>query len=490
MKRLVSLLLCLALCLGLVPAMADNAPEKVIMTFLTTGVEPIALKDVQAALNEMTIRDLNIEIEFKPVSIFTAPSQYGMWIGAREPMDIMFIAFTDIKPFIDQGMVEPLDDLIDAYAPYLKQLSETTPLLRKDADGNTYGLATLLSPFYRGGGVLMRVEHLEAAGLADQYHDMDKITLDDLDTIYAAIKAALPDVYPAGVFGSLPPASYTFIYDTLGDSTASGALIGTDSTEVVNYYTSDEYVNYLKHVRSWYENGYVMKDAATNEANLSELSRAGTISSNFTEGSQVLLNGANINYGAQYIRLMINDYYLPAVSSGELNHAAISVTAQNPEGAIKVLNYLYQSKEAINLLVYGIEGTHWVFTDKENEVIYYPDGVDVSNSTYAYGYGLYGDQSLYYSFGSTTKKEDTEVTAAAWANRTKGYGFMFDSAAYTNQLIAIQSVIDEYVPALETGSADLERTYAEFISKLEANGINEMVAAKQAQFNTWLADQE
>lgn len=59
----------------------------------------------------------------------------------------------------------------------------------------------------------------------------------------------------------------------------------------------------------------------------------------------------------------------------------------------------------------------------------------------------------------------------------------------TNQIIAVQAVISEYTPALETGSAELEKTYKEFLDKLEANGINEIVKDKQTQFDAWLAQQ-
>ena len=50
-------------------------------------------------------------------------------------------------------------------------------------------------------------------------------------------------------------------------------------------------------------------------------------------------------------------------------------------------------------------------------------------------------------------------------------------------------MITEYQPALETGSADLESTYQAFIDKLKANGIDEIIADKQAQFDEWLAQQ-
>ena len=59
----------------------------------------------------------------------------------------------------------------------------------------------------------------------------------------------------------------------------------------------------------------------------------------------------------------------------------------------------------------------------------------------------------------------------------------------TNQITAVQAVITEYQAALETGSVDLDTVYPEFIQKLEANGINDIIADNQAQFDAWLAQQ-
>ena len=80
-------------------------------------------------------------------------------------------------------------------------------------------------------------------------------------------------------------------------------------------------------------------------------------------------------------------------------------------------------------------------------------------------------------------------TKQAEGRKTKGYGFCYDSSNMTNQIIAVEAVISEYTPALETGSADLESTYAEFLKKLEANGINDIIADKQAQFDAWQTQQ-
>ena len=91
--------------------------------------------------------------------------------------------------------------------------------------------------------------------------------------------------------------------------------------------------------------------------------------------------------------------------------------------------------------------------------------------------------------GGSTKEADDAWTEIALGRRTKGYGFCYDASNMTDKITAIDAVIQEYVPALTTGSADLESTYASFIDKLEANGMNELVADKQAQFDAWLAQQ-
>ena len=59
----------------------------------------------------------------------------------------------------------------------------------------------------------------------------------------------------------------------------------------------------------------------------------------------------------------------------------------------------------------------------------------------------------------------------------------------TNQIITIDAIVQEYVSSLETGSADLETVYPAFIEKLKTNGIDDIIADKQAQFDAWLAEQ-
>lgn len=156
---------------------------------------------------------------------------------------------------------------------------------------------------------------------------------------------------------------------------------------------------------------------------------------------------------------------------------------------MRFLNLLYKDSRIVNLLLWGIQDVHYVVVDEEEKTIALPEGVDTTNNPYAYGLGLFGNQDDVYGMGSSTKEADEAWTKIALERRTKGYGFCYDASAMTDKITAIDAVIQEYVPALTTGSADLESTYAAFINKLEANGINDLIADKQAQFDAWLEQQ-
>lgn len=462
----------------------DGEVSKIIMTYPTGGVEPTDMGLVQDAINEITAVEIGVEVELKPVSIFDMPSTCPMWIGGGEQLDLMAVAFTGLQPYILQNMIEPIEQWLDL-VPDVQALAEEWPIFDTTSSEHTYGIMTQPPTQGYAGGYLIAVEDLEAAGLS--YQDGDMVTLDDLDTIFAAIKEAKPDVTPCGVIGTNDRSAMTFVSDPLGATASSGVVIGLDSTKVVNYYSSPEFKNYLEHVRSWYEKGYILKDAATTDVSFAEMSANGTLSGYFSEGGSGLRFSLEQNTGRDYIHLMFNEPYMRAISAAANTYWTIPVTAKEPEAAMRFMNLMYKDARIANLLIWGIEGKHYVVTDEENGVIAYPEGVTSQTTTYAYGFGFYGMAADQYAMGQRDQAADEKWNATAASRKTAGYGFCYDASAMTNQIIAVEAVINEYIPALVTGSADLEPTYAEFISKLEANGINDIIADKQAQFDAWLA---
>lgn len=454
--------------------------DKVIMTFLTAGVEPADLGIVQDAINEITTKKIGVEIEFKPVSIFEAPATVPMWIGGGEQLDLFCAAFTGLDPFISLNMIEPMTDLLEQNAPYLEEFSKESPVYY-EKNGEVYGIRVTGDAGIGSGGYLFAKEALEAAGF--NYEDGDVITLDDLDVIFEKLKEVYPDSYPAGLLGSAGRAGMTFVSDALGATASSGVLIGLDSTEVVNYYASDEYKNFLEHARSWYEKGYVLRDAATTDISLNDAMKSGMYLGYFNGFSPFLRETANITYGKECICLVIVEPCMPSLSPAGNEYWTIPVTAKEPEAAIRLLNLVYSDPELDNLFSYGIEGIHYEKTD-ENTI----KTTERAASSFAI-LGQMGIATHRYYVGVDTSEEDMEIEQTARNRRTKGYGFFYDATAMTTQITAIDAVVAKYQPALETGSVDLETEYPKFLQELEAAGINEVIADKQAQFDAWLNQQ-
>lgn len=452
----------------------------IVMTLITAGTDPVDMQKVQDAVNEISVKKIGVEVEFKPVSVFDAPSQVPMWIGAGEQIDLMACAFTGISPYIDMNMIEPLEQWLDTEAPDLQKMAaDGVGIYDTVSKDHTYGVAVLGSFEGRGGGYLIRKDYLEEAGLS--YENWDKITLNDLDDIFAKVKEKQPDCY-SGTLGSLPSAGYTMCYDALGATVASGVLIGTDSTEVVNYFASDEYYDYLKHVRDWYEKGYILKDAATTDVVLRDNIKNGTFWGNFTEGNYGLVEQNEASDGKEWVALMMNDPYYPSVAPSSATYWTVPVTAGEPEAAVRFLNMMMTDEDVTNLLMWGIEGDEYSVAD---------DGKIVMLENYSNWAlpGLHGNQQIMTGRSDKQKELDAEWSENARNNKTKGYGYCYDTSAMTNQITAVQAVITEYQAALETGSVDLDTVYPEFIQKLEANGINDIIADNQAQFDAWLAEQ-
>ena len=73
---------------------------------------------------------------------------------------------------------------------------------------------------------------------------------------------------------------------------------------------------------------------------------------------------------------------------------------------------------------------------------------------------------------------------------SKAFGYSFDSYYYVSQISAINNVLQTYRAQLAWGTVDVDSVLPQFLSELEAAGINEIIEANQEQLDAWLAEQE
>ena len=171
--------------------------------------------------------------------------------------------------------------------------------------------------------------------------------------------------------------------------------------------------------------------------------------------------------------------------SVSVNYWTVPISSANPDAAVKFLDLMYKNHELGNLISWGIEDYNYKMSDTENIIEMDPDHY------YKGEFCLWGDNRyIYLDNPLLTMDRFENFTADCAANTSVAAGYGYDSSKMSNQLIAIQGVLAEYLPSLETGSsADLEGTYQEFIRKLKDAGIDEVIADNQAQLDAWLAGQ-
>lgn len=488
MKKTLAFLLTLILMLSCASAIAegeakwDGPVEPVVVTYLHGGTDNPYMADIQNTINDYIRDKIGVEITFKQASAFEAASAYTRWIAGREDVDLITIAFVPTTPFIQMNMIQPLDDLL-VNAPHIVAMAEEgLPIYDPNSTGHVYAINVISKPAAgTTNGMWFFEDALRDAGL--DYADGQVVSLDEIDAAVRAVHEKHPNAY-VGVFGSAPRGDFATIVDPLGAGLASGVLIGTDSTEVVNYFESEAYQKFIQISRGWYLDGIIKKDAATTDA-----MDAGSMI-NDPDNCLMMWNAGDIGLREKYesqtgkkiVCLYTSEKYNIATSNVG-GFTAVPVTAQHPEAALRFLDLMYSDTYVYNTWMMGVEGINYSFTNEEHTAVSaIPEGHFTS-------LGVIGNAGLLWQFGEYNAELEAEYEA--WAeegrnNPTKGFGFCYDAANMTNQITAIDAVLAEYRAALETGSADIDKVYPEFINKLKMNGIDDVIADKQAQFNEWL----
>ena len=390
------------------------------------------------------------------------------------------------------GQLEELNDLIETNAPYIHECAGEFPLYEgASKDGIVYGITPVGSTYGSKFCYFGRADLLK-----DIEIDENKLYgYDDLEKVFAAMKAKAPDTAPLAVQGSdiKPTASYSAQFidkmDILGATVQSGVLIG-DSTTIVNLFETDEYMEYLRHMRDWYNKGYILKEAATSDDLKLDLMMSGRTSGYMIKNTPMQLGNAYRDYGIEFKSMQVTSLYNASTASTANYYWTIPITCERPDKAMQFLNMTYENEAIVNLIQNGIEGKHYVKTENPG-IVRFSEGVDTATNGFYNPLGLYGDKRKAYYWEPTEAdivERNEAYTMEALANPTIAVGYNYDASAMTNQLTAISNVLAEYLPSLETGSVDPDKVMPEFLEKLKSAGIDEVIADNQSQFDQWLKE--
>ncbi|QYK64847.1 ABC transporter substrate-binding protein [Paenibacillus sp. S25] len=454
-------------------------PYEVVIAFY--GNDQTDLQAVQDEMSKITKEKFNATVKLMPISLSAWAQQTNLMLVGNEKVDLMFTStLFNYASQVAKGQLRPLNELLDKYGTGIKSALAPYQLEASQINGEKYAVANVrdMAAYY---GINMRKD------LVDKYKiDLTKIkTINDLDGVFEIIKKNEPDVVPLVVKnpGTAPfTAGYT-TYDSLGDGI--GVLPHYDNDlKIVNWFETEEYANQLKLLRSWYQNGYVLKDAATSKQDGREIIKAGkafSFLSNMKPGSD---QENSRRLGVEFVSVPLTEAHTTTDLIDSLMWS-IPENSSDPERAMMVLNLLYSDKDFYNLLAWGIQDKHYVKTS--DNVIDYPPAVDLKNIGYNFNTPyMFGNQFLSYTW--STEKPDIYKKIDDFnksATQSKALGFLFHVDNVKTEVAAVNNVMSEFRLGLETGTLDPVENLPTFIEKLKASGIDKIIAEKQKQLDEW-----
>ena len=462
------------------PAASAKSAEPVTVSWY---LRPTAQTDLDAVVNALNekhlIPKIGVKLDLRRVDPGEYKQKMQLIIASGEKFDLAHSAPRyDYYENVARGAYLPLDDLLKANAP------KTLATIRKEywdaarVSGKIYGILNY-QIFARQSAFVYNEDLAKKYGLNLSTVKSPK----DIEPYLAAVKAD-PD-YPKG--SAILYLEKGFNGDVLPVigleqiGTTPGALFTDGSTKVVNMFATEQFKNFCLLMNSWYDKGYINKDAPT-AAQALEMSKAGKVAAglgNLKPGDQA----ERIAFfgGMKMVAASWSD---PFVTSGSVvaTMTSLSRTSPNPAKAIQFLELVNTDKEAFNVLAFGIDGKHFKKTGP-NRIEQIPNSGYSPNAAWMFGNQFNAfllPAQIDTVWEDTIKLNDSAKTSAVM-------GFAFDPTPIKTEIANCAAVVDRYGPALWTGSVAPNSLLPQFLKDLEAAGVAKLIVEQQRQIDAFLA---
>ena len=454
-----------------------------------------------------------IKVEFQHPTVGQEHESFNLMIASGEYPDIFETNWYNnaggpASAFND-GVIIPLNDVIEKVSPNMKALLEKDPTLKKDisVNGDIY-----CYPSYREGnlgatyyGVMARKDLLDEIGMAVPE------TIDEWEAVLTALKDKVE--YP--LYIRLEPTWLSSSSNVLVGAYGIGGAFYVDDGVVKYGPYEKEFKNWVEKMADWYKKGLINTDFAKPDSN--------AVSSNFVNGNigmTIASNGSEFGTWLPILRENVDGAELVPVPYPVLNKGdypefgqkskstngyggSISTQCKNIELAARLLDYGY-SEEGQMLFGLGIEGTTYELKDGVPQ--YLPlvtDSQKLQNKSMAQVLSLYARNTAAAPYLGAEKNR--KVHSAAWYaepaqyeaatvwGQTKAEEHALPNLAMSdedsNRLSAlvgdIYTYTDEHVVNMINGVDSLDG-YDAFVAGLEQMNIKEALEIYQRAYDDYM----
>jgi len=466
--------------------------------------------DVADELNRIFQEKINATVDWKWVGWSEVAEKTAAAIQAGQQADILFTSMSTF-PFAVWQSRNAFADLTDLLPTYAAETYSSIPewvWKAASVGGRIYAM-----PTYKDVAVNHPLHYnltmTNELGLTETVDSVDFSVLPDLNELFYTVKEArdakmtewanepimkLPnysdgitlspyiqgDEICRGVWTSIPGTT-----SLTGDEYANG-------TKAVNIFNTEDYITGMKLNTQWVTDGIAPFDQKNWDTE-GAIQKSGAVFGTIGWGG--ITPSAHDAYEEALVQPKTSFTY---TGYPQAVMQAISASSANPERAMMLLNLVFSDTTVSTTLRFGIEGQGWKrvtdangveradFTGTYNEV----PGERSENGFYLWYHAEQGN--LFSCLLPVTEPDEFYVKLAEMndsAAVSPNLGFCFDSANVENEMAAVSATVEEYQPDIFYGMLDdVEGRIADFNEKLNANGMEKIVAEVQTQLDAWRAN--
>jgi putative aldouronate transport system substrate-binding protein len=440
---------------------------------------------VQEAVSKLLKEKIGVGLQLNPIDWSAFSDKMQLKNAAGEKYDLAFTS-TWANNYYDNVKNGVLLDITDS-------LQKLAPTLYKDVNPGAWDSARIRSKLYAAINQQTWTANFGPRGpkqYADKYGlDWSKVEkLEDMEAFWDAVKSGEPaDVRAIGSDDKGGGAIWGVYYKGGAVGGSEFGIIDLDDAKAkaVAPWDFQPWVDSMKLVKKWNDAGYYGKEPWP-AADFAAKERAGKYASHFHNNKPGIEAEMKSITSLDFTAKILAKNYLENGPAATMT--GVNKQTSNVDACIKYFEMVNTDKQLYNLLCYGIEGTHWVWVDKEKEVIGLPTGVTAENSAYNPNSDwMFGNQfNAYYSDPSKVGAWDATRKLNNEATPSPIVGFVFDQTPVKTEVAQLHAISEEY-KTLGIGFLDTDKAIAEYAQRAKDAGADKVLAEVNKQIEEWRA---
>ncbi|MFD2044906.1 extracellular solute-binding protein [Ornithinibacillus salinisoli] len=447
----------------------------------------------------------NIQFDFRTAAADDFTQNKQLAFASLDLPDLFYgaeLTASEESDYGSQGLLIPLEDLIDKYAPNFKKIMEENPNLEASIttpDGHIYALPGIDKSITSKTPIMwMNGPWLEELGV-------DKPeTMDEFYEILKRFKEEDP-----GNVGEVIPLTANSPADLRVGLLPNFGIVQDDGIYeedgVVKYaWVQDEYKEYLKFLNRLYEEQLLDNEmfSHTWEQFVAKGNRTGIFSTwpivqvGFEDPAEAL------NYPVLPPMTSVTNDEKLAILMSEIRRGRAAITKENehPEATMRWIDHAY-SEEGTILSRLGIEGETYEWNEDDQWVLLAEEGLSTTetNAKHAPGVGTNVPMNLTEEFFEKEGGNPTILEIYKWVSEElvpyakSPYPQVYFTEEEQNEININKPDIDSYFEQMEakfiTGAEDIDAKWDEYVSTLEKQGIDKLVEVHQSAYDRWAESQ-